>query len=596
MALSGSQFTSDSGRGSSTLYGNTVFSWSRTGWGYSGSIAYHDIYWEWRTNGGASNYWQYFFNGSGNVNGGGFSIASPTQAFGNGATLLSSGSFRLFTDTVGNASFPVSLQGGIYTAVINTTGSWTLYLDNIPLTISQTANSGNITDESNPNISFSNPASHNVTAYLELPLLGGGAIATRTGYTSGAAWSMTTAERNTIRALMANTNSTTINYVLFDTVTSGYSVLSATITIVNAAPVFSIVDYHDSNSTTATITGNNKFIVQNNSVINVDIADTDKAVAQKSATMVSYTATINSTSTNFAYSASTINQALNTGSAGASTNQTLSVTAVDSRGNTTTVQKTVTMVAYIAPTLNVVATREDGFGEDTTIDATGTISTLTVSGTDKNTVNATSGMGYKVWAVVGGSEPASYTNIASTITGTTVNPTSDPIETLDQSKEYNLKVKITDILQTITYSLVIGIGQAAFRIGDDGLLYNNGVQVMPMIDEDSFATNTDTKVPTQQSVKAYVDNREVVLFSGTVARSITISEAYTNFRSLRIICLWVDSYCTVTLDTATATHQFTVVRQGLISGAYKIQIGAAAITLSSTTVSGSTYPLSFNLS
>ncbi len=481
MATSGNFLTSDSGRGDGQFYGRTQFTWTRTGWGYSGSVAYHDIYWEWRTWGGSSGYYQYFYNGSGNVNGGGFSIPSPTKAFGNGATLLRNGSFRVYTNANGDASFGASFQGGVYTAAINTSGSGGWNLDNIPLTVTQTGNSGNINDESNPYITYSNPAGHSINAYLELPSLGGGAIAVRNGYGNGAAWNLTTGERNTIRGLMANTNATTIRYVLYDTVTGGWSFLDRTISIVNAAPVFTTVTYEDINSATETLTGNDQFIVQGQSTIQVNVASGDKAVAQKSATMVSYTATINSIPTNFAYSASTINQTLAAGANGAATNQTLSVTATDSRGNTTTVQQLVTMVAYQSPSLAVIWTREDGFGADTTIDATGTISTITVSGTDKNSVDGTSGMGYKVWTV-GGSEPGSYTNIASTRTDATINPTTDPIETLDQSTEYNLKVKITDAIQTITYSTVIGIGKAAFRIGIDGYVYNENKRIFAALD------------------------------------------------------------------------------------------------------------------
>ena len=79
-----------------------------------------------------------------------------------------------------------------------------------------------------------------------------------------------------------------------------------------------------------------------------------------------------------------------------------------------------------------------------------------------------------------------------------------------------------------------------------------------------------------------------LLFNGTIARVITLSEAYTNFSQLIIIYRWVDAYGTIVLDTAVNAHNFPVVRQGLIGGAYRIQIGAGNISLSGTTVTGST--------
>jgi len=367
-----------------------------------------------------------------------------------------------------------------------------------------TGGSTNITDEDNPYITFSNPSGGTMDVWLEVNP-SGTHYAERTSITNNGTytWTLTTAERNQLRAVLTASNTGTLRLGLYNNLGGSHtynSVRDTGFSIINANPTFTTVAYHDSNTTvptggTAGITGNTQYIIQNKSVINVDISSGNKAVALKGATMVSYTATINSTPTNFSYSASTINQALATGSAGAATDQTLYVTATDSRGNTTTVQQTVTMVAYVAPTLAVIWTREDGFGANTTIDATGTISTLTVAGVDKNVVNTTSGVKYRTW-VVGGSAP-SYSNIASTTTGATVNPTTNPVPTLNQDYEYNLDVQITDIFGiTVTYSTIIGVGKAAFRIGDDGLLYNNGKRVFAALDSYMVGTILITSVNT----------------------------------------------------------------------------------------------------
>lgn len=422
-------------------------------------------------------------------------VYNYTGNFANHTITMNTGQFVIYHDANGNGSYGMNAHVSVYQSG-TTTASGSEGLPQIARNITIASTSGNINDESNPFINLNNPAGHSCTAWLELPSITGGTrYAQRDNYGSGSNFALTTAERNAIRAAMANVNSTTIRYVTYDNQTGAVSINDAIITIVNAAPTFTTIAYHDSNSTTYTLTGNDQYIIQNQSVINVDIASGNKAIALKGASMVSYTASINSVPTNFAYSAATINQALNTGSAGASTNQVLSVTATDSRGNTTTVQTPVTMVPYTAPSLEVTATREDGFGADTTIDATGTISTITVGGVDKNSVSGTSGIGYKVWAV-GGTEPGSYTNIASTRTDNKINPTSNPIETLDQSTEYNLKVKITDAIQTVTLSSVIGIGKAAFRIGTDGLLYNENKRVFAALDLYPVGTVLITSVNT----------------------------------------------------------------------------------------------------
>lgn len=105
---------------------------------------------------------------------------------------------------------------------------------------------------------------------------------------------------------MGNVNNTTVRYVIYTNNTGNYSISDANIAIVNAAPVFTTVGYHDSNAATIAFTGNNQLIIQGQSTLRLDIASGDKAVALKGATMVSYTATINSVPTNVTYSASTI--------------------------------------------------------------------------------------------------------------------------------------------------------------------------------------------------------------------------------------------------------------------------------------------------
>lgn len=497
MATSGSFLTSV-GSGGGAYFNRLIFEWWRTGWGRDGNRGYHHISYTLKTYGGNSGYWQNVHNISMNVDGTGYSRGT-TQSYGAGATTLLSGSKTLYTDSAGNRSFGASAQAGIYYYAINSSGSGGWDLDNIPMHASITGTSGNISDESNPSISYSNPGGGGITAWLELPnRTGSTRYAQRNSYGSGANFSLSTAERNAIRNAMSNVKSTTIRYVIYTNNTGAYDWRDSTISIVNANPVFSTVTYEDINAAIEAMTGNDQYIVQGQSTIQVNIASANKAVAQKGASMVSYTATINSVSTNFAYSSGDINQTLNAGSNGAATNQTLSVTATDSRGNTTTAQKTVIMVPYSAPVITTNALRDDGFGEDTTIDVTGTFSPVVVNSVEKNSINSTTGVGYKVWAV-GGSEPGSYTNITSSTSGSNISTPTDPIETLDRDTEFNLKVRITDEIQTVTASYIIPIGVAAFRIGTDGLLYNQGERVYSGNDLYPVGTVLITSVNTNPS-------------------------------------------------------------------------------------------------
>lgn len=480
MATSGSFLTSV-GSGGGSFFNRLIFEWRRTGWGRDGNRGYHNISYTLKTYGGASNYWQNVHNASMNVDGTGYSRGT-VQAFGAGATTILSGSKRLYTNSAGNRSFGASAQAGIYTYAINTSGSGSWSLNNIPMHASISGTSGNINDESNPFIRYSNPGGGRIDAWLELPSRTGTTqYARRNNYSSGANFNLSASERNAIRNAMSNVKSTTIRYRIQTNNTGNVDSEDRTISIVNANPIFSTVNYHDSNSAMVAMTGDDQYIVQGQSTLNVDIAAADRAMPQKGASVVKYTATINSTSTNFNYTTGTVNQTLSAGSTNGTTDQTLSVTATDSRGNTTTVQKTVKMIPYSAPAITTNAVRENGFDEDTIIDVSGTFSPVAVEMDPKNSIDNATGVGYKVWAV-NGTEPASYINIASTTSGSNINTPTDPIETLDRDKEWNLKVRITDEIQTVTASYIIPIGVAAFRIGTDGNLYNQGKRILAGLD------------------------------------------------------------------------------------------------------------------
>lgn len=468
--------TSGSVNGGSNKSAYLQYNWNRTGYNTSVYPTYSTVYSELRLITG-SNYSissaSFSMNTDGNGTGG--SDGSGTQHGPNGNRVMLARNDTMYHDSNGNRSFSGSgSYSDAYFGGLGVSGSWSL--DQLPSAAAITSTTGNISDEDNPVINYSNPGSHTVNAWFELESLTGTTqYAVRNGYSSGAAWSLTTSERNSIRSAMSSTNSTTFRYVIYDTTTGTYSISDNTITIINANPVFTTVAYHDSNSTTSAITGNNQYIIQNVSTLNLDISSANAAVAAKSATMVSYTASINSVPTNITYTTSTINQSL--GTVNTTTNQILSVTATDSRGNTTTLTPTVTIIPYSAPTITATGNRQDGFDATTTINITASYSTITVSGTDKNSVNNTSGIGYKVWAV-GSTEPGSYTNVGSTYSGGNVTITTPPTQTLDQNTTFNLKVQVTDALNTVIYSTTIGIGKAVFRIGTDGNLYNNNVQLI----------------------------------------------------------------------------------------------------------------------
>ena len=86
--------------------------------------------------------------------------------------------------------------------------------------------------------------------------------------------------------------------------------------------------------------------------------------------------------------------------------------------------------------------------------------------------------------------------------------------------------------------------------------------------------------------------KEVLLFSGTPAASITLSETSANFDRLYVVYTQDSRTFSMIAEVGYANSN-TVVIQGFIDGAYRIRLGSTLLTISGTTVafgtSGSNY-------
>lgn len=521
MALSGNFLTSDSGQGGGSYFGRLIFEWWRTSWGRSGSVGYHNISYTLKSYGGASGYWQYTYNTSMNVDGSGYS-RGQTQTYGAGATTLLSGSKTLYTDGAGNRSFGASAQSGIYTASINTSGSGSWALDNIPMYATISSYSAGITDEATSvYINYSNPTGSACTFKLYVRPLGstGGftQVLNKTSYASGANV-YADVDWATIRSVLAGAKQGQLIYRITNNVgdtDKGWS-NEALLTIINANPVFSTASYKDANSTTTTITGNDQYLIQGYSTLEVDILAVDKATALKSATMTKYNLAISSISTDVTYVTTDIAQ--NLGTLGINADATLNVKAIDSRTNYTTVPLTVHVLPYAVPQLTATAERVNNFETSTDFHIEGVISRLTVGGTDKNAVNGTSGVRYRYKKTTDGSW-GSWVNVASSTSSGAVSVTDFNVPSaLDRNFSWDIQVEITDKLNTTTANLVLPVGIPIFRIGLDGNIYNNERKMLTL--DDYVATNWYTTL-TRSNDSLPMGS----LASMTGSLSITLDEA-----------------------------------------------------------------------
>lgn len=482
MATSGYFITSDSGQGGGRYYGQLVFEWWRDSWGRSGGVGYHNISYTLKSWGGSASYWQYAYNNSMNVDGTGYS-RGQTQVYGAGATTILNGGKTLYTDGAGNRSFGASAQAGIYTAAINTSGSGSWAMDNIPMYATISGLSGSITDEaSSVYINYSNPTGSACTFALYVRPLGSTGAFTQIlnygSYPSGAN-AAGSVDWAALRSALSGAKQGQLIYRIINNVGNtdhGWS-NEDIVTIINADPVFTTATYKDANSATVTITGDDQCLVQGYSTLEVSILAADKAVAQKSATMTKYNLAISSISTDVTYTTSDIVQ--NLGTLGINANATLNVKAIDSRTNFKTVPLTVQVLPYVVPQITATVQRTNNFETSTNFHIEGVISRLTVAGTDKNTVNSTSGVRYRYKKTTDVSW-GSWINVASSVSAGNVTTTDFNVPTaLDRNYAWNIQIEMTDKLNTTTSDIVLPVGIPIFRIGLDGHVYNNEQPLMP---------------------------------------------------------------------------------------------------------------------
>lgn len=394
---------------------------------------------------------------------------------------FASGELDIGMDADGNKTFGSNGEAAIYTSGLNAWGSGSWALPTVPR-YATTTYVPDINDEQDLTFNYSNPAG-NAVSTLRAAIFDNTTRSMIVGWrdisktASAYTFSFTTAERNALRANMANSTSR-VMFVSTETSIGGntaWSERTFTLSIINGAPVFSDFSYKDSNAATVAITGNDQYIVQGYSTLQATILAANKMQALKSATPVQYKYQIGSIDTTQAYTTSDLVKEL--GTVGLNSNSNLNIIAVDSRNLTTTVAKAVSILPYQAPQLNPIAERVNNFETSTKIKVTGVISRLTIGGTDKNGVNAASGLQYRYKKTDTGTWGA-WQNIASTTSGGNVSIT-DFYVNLDRNFAWNVEFRLTDKITATTVALVVTVGIPIFRIGKDGLTYNKEQPLMP---------------------------------------------------------------------------------------------------------------------
>lgn len=397
-----------------------------------------------------------------------------------------------------------------------TSGVWTLpqinrqaYLTNL---------SQDINDLANPWVEFSNPAGYPVNVWIEAQ---GARRLQRNGVGSRYTWSLTEAERNMLRGLTPNSNTMAIRYVVETNVNGSYmhDWQDRVYSITDGNPTFTDFTYKDINPSTLAITGDDQYMIQGASSLELTIVEANKATARKQATMNRYNAVISNINKNITFSSSDIVDTL--GTVGANTDTNLAVRAIDSRGNGTTVNKMVKVLPYIPPQITATANRVNNFETATNIHIEGVISRITVNDVDKNTVNNTSGIRYRYKKTTDTTWSAWVNRSSSTSSGNV--SVTDFSVNLDRNYAWNVEFSITDRINTVTTSTVVSVGIPLFRIGLDGRIYNNEKKI-PTEDDDLVyvkQNNLDLSSFTGSAINGAsglpMKNRSVAMGFGTTA-------------------------------------------------------------------------------
>ena len=392
-----------------------------------------------------------------------------------GTTTLWSSTFDVDHDSAGNAT--ISFGFGFESSnVYNGSSSLSCTLTTIPRQ-ANLQNAPNFNDEGNPTITYSNPAGNSVNSLQARIESSNGSTAyaayrdvgkTSSSYT----FNLTSSERTALRRA-ATTNELTVRFALKTVIggTTYYSRLTKKMTIVNGEPTFSNFTFEDVNTKTVTLTGNSQYNVNGYSTINAIISTTNKATANKEASMSKYRFVIGDKSVDITYSSDDDVE----GSIENAPNGTYDIYAIDSRNNSKLVTKLAEKVIpyeniYINKTASSVVRDKNQVGEN---------ATLTIKGTFWNdnfgtTVNSIKSITYKFKKTTSSTWIDGETEITPVISGNQFSfigllASDNDDTTWDLEDSYNLQVIVEDELSIATIDLILNSAIPTLSMDKNGV-------------------------------------------------------------------------------------------------------------------------------
>lgn len=265
---------------------------------------------------------------------------------------------------------------------------------------------------------------------------------------------LTASQRSSILADMAAKKSFTGTFEL--STFSGSSQIGSTstktatvqTTAANSAPTFSGFTYKDTNTTAAGVTGNNQILIQSVSTLQVTAS---AATAKNGATISSYSVSAGGST------ASSTTVTLNVGKIYTSGTVPIIVTAIDSRGYTSSATVNITVIAYENIDITAAIMRRVNEVEDVTqVTIEGDITPVKVNNVNKNTLRKL----YYQYKRTDASAYSSLTDITSfaTFTDSGFTFTSDEWLSLDANYSWYVRFCVYDNLTGDTATITVSQG------------------------------------------------------------------------------------------------------------------------------------------
>lgn len=267
---------------------------------------------------------------------------------------------------------------------------------------------------------------------------------------------LTAAQRTSLLAAMEKVKSLSVTLVV-DTYSGTTLVgttscsVTANTSAANSAPTFTGFTYLDS-SVHAEVTGNDQVLIQNYSSLKVTA---EAATAKNGATIASYTATIANKT------AKSSGTTIAVGSVESSGELELTVSAIDSRGWSTSVKKKVKVLDYAPPKLTrITLRRANGIDAMIQMSFYATMSVIKPDGeTDVNSlVNAS----YRYKLTSAGDDISDYSDttpitseVVRSSSGTLLTFQTNELISLDAKKSYDFRLVIKDkVASSVTYHVL----------------------------------------------------------------------------------------------------------------------------------------------